>query len=343
MRSRAALPALSTALFLAGTAGAVPSAPLENWPCPGCLLAAPAESGASAPAAPRPLLVALHGDDAAVRRVFRAFRKASEDAGVLLLSLRCPKEQGCKTGSWWQWRSTAEHDPEWLGRQIDAVAARYAVDGARVYAAGYSGGGTYLGWYGPTHPERFAAIAHVAGGMPWGTPCPACKVPVYFVLGATDPMIVPYTRPLQAFYEGCGGHEVVWETLPGVTHESILTVMEAGRGAKVLSWLLDHRAACAPPAAVDAGAPSDAGSVDAATADAPAQLAPIAPPAPPIAPAPPRVDPRPPPGCACDLGSPPESGLPLGALLVGLPLLRRRRQSMMTAVRSRCSRWFTWR
>jgi predicted esterase len=230
---------------------------LDAWPCAGCITVTPPHADAGPPG-PRPLLVALHGDGGLVRPLVRAFRAATAASGVILLAPQCPGAMGCTAGSFWQWLDTSGHDPAWLGAQIDAVAARFPVDPARVYAAGYSGGATYLGWYAPTHAGRFAAVAHLAGGAAYRPPCPSCKTPVLFLLGATDPMIGPYTRPLRDWYGACGGHEIVWETLPGVTHESILQVLEAGRARQVLSWLLGHPSACAEEGPLDAG--SEAGT-----------------------------------------------------------------------------------
>ncbi len=204
---------------------------LQDWPCPGCVTVVPG----AADAGPMPLLVALHGDGGGVRPLVRAWQAAASAAGVILLAPRCPRELGCTTGSFWQWYDTQGHDPAWLGAQIDAAAARFPVDPRRVYATGYSGGATYLGWYAPRHADRFAAVAHVAGGAAYRPDCPACKVPVLFVLGASDPMIGPYTRPLRDWYEACGGHEILWETLPGVTHESILQTARAGKAREILA------------------------------------------------------------------------------------------------------------
>ncbi len=239
---------------------------LDGWPCAGCITVTPTaahpqpgagpdatDAGPPPDAGPRPLLVALHGDGGGVRPLVRAWKAAADAAGTILLAPRCPRELGCKAGSFWQWYDSSGHDPAWLGAQIDAVAARFPIDPRRVYATGYSGGATYLGWYAPTHATRFAAVAHVAGGAPYRPPCPACKVPVLFVLGALDPMIRPYARPLRDWYESCGGHEIAWETLPGVTHESILQVLEGGRARQILAWLLARPAACAG-GALDAGA-----------------------------------------------------------------------------------------
>jgi polyhydroxybutyrate depolymerase len=120
------------------------------------------------------LLVALHGDGGGVRRVVQAFRAAAAEAGVVLLAPACPRALGCRAASFWKWLETSDHDPAWLGAQIDAVAARFPIDPRRIYAAGYSGGATYLGWYAPAHADRFAAVAYVAGGAAYRPPCPAC-------------------------------------------------------------------------------------------------------------------------------------------------------------------------
>ena len=308
----AALVAASLVGLTASSAAAEPAGEvLDGWPCQGCTTFAPTRDGSA-----RPLLIAMHGDDGGAGKLFRALRPACEQERVILISLRCPIELGCRS-SWWQWRGTTTHDPAWIGAQIAAAKARFSVDAPRTYAAGYSGGATYLGWYGPTYPRDFAAIAHIAGGMPWGTPCPTCKVPVLFTLGAADPMIVPYTRPLREYYAACGGHEIVWQTLPGVSHEGIIATVQAGKGKEILAWLLTHRAAC-EDAPVDAGsdAPPPEDRDASAIVDAPALPDP---PSHETTDAPPPIAPRPS-SCACDLGphgteAAPAVGLALLALL----------------------------
>jgi hypothetical protein len=250
---------------------------------------------------------------------------------VLLFAPRCPRELGCKAGSWWQWLATSDHDPAWLGAQIDAVAARHPVDPARVYAAGYSGGATYLGWYVPAFPARFAAVAHVAGGSPLGGRCPACKTPVRFDIGAVDPMIEPYTGPLRRWYEACGGHELVWNVLPGVTHEGIIDVLQAGRAKEILAWLLARPAACLPAdaGAGDAGGDAEAGVVDAG--EAPGAPAPEVPPvAAPPADLPRGAAVRADAGCACGRGgasAPGTQAAAAGTALAVLAVGRRRRRA----------------
>lgn len=299
---------------------ATPPPPAADWPCPGCVVHVPARL----PEGPRPLLVALHGDGGAVRPLVRAWQAACDAEGVILLAPRCPRATGCAANSYWQWLLTAGHEDGWLGGLIDAVAARHSIDPARVYATGYSGGATYLGWYVPMHPTRFAAVAHVAGGMPYGRSCPSCKVPVLFLIGGLDPMIEPYTAPLRRYYEACGGHEVVWQQLRGVTHEGILDTLQAGRARDVLSWLLARPAACVP----DAGA-EDAGAEDAsAAASGAVDAGPAPPPAPPPSEQPPpaRVPPRG--SCACAPADPAADRGGAAALLAlaAIVTLRHRRR-----------------
>jgi predicted esterase len=319
-----ALGAASSIALGATSARAEPAGEvMEGWPCKGCVTFAPTSDGSA-----RPLLIALHGDDGGTGKLFRALRPACEHERVILVSLRCPVDLGCRT-SYWQWHGTSTHDPGWIHAQIAAAQARFAVDPARIYAAGYSGGATYLGWYAPTFPLEFAAIAHIAGGMPWGTPCPTCKVPVFFTLGAADPMLVPYTRPLREYYEACGGHEIVWQTLPGVTHDGIIPTVQAGKGKEILAWLLAHHAAC-NDAAVDAGIaappPADPDASAPIAIDAAAPLAPA--PAPRLeTSAPPQIAPRAS-SCACDLGAQGGDVAPLvGLALLTLVAARRRRRA----------------
>jgi hypothetical protein len=135
-------------------------------------------------------------------------------------------------------------------------------------------------------------------------------------------MIVPYTRPLHEWYTRCGGHENVWETLRGVTHEGIIDVLRAGKAREVIGWLLARPAACAAPIAMDAG--SEAGAPDAAAPSMVIDAGPAAQGQEPPAPELPRVTP-PTAGCACDFGENGGGNLAaMGALLALIAAVRRR-------------------
>jgi poly(3-hydroxybutyrate) depolymerase len=196
-------------------------------------------------AQPLPLLVVLHGDLGDVARMTRTWSKAAEQAQVVLASLACPKDRGCNA-SWWRWYLGARHDDAWLGAQIDAIAGGVPVDRRRIYAAGYSGGASYLGYYVPTHPERFAAVCYAAGGVRFVSECSACKTPVEFLIGSSDPMLKLYVETLHRWYEGCGGHAIEWQVLPGVSHEGLVDVLAAGKAAQVVSWMLAQQPSCVP-------------------------------------------------------------------------------------------------
>jgi hypothetical protein len=147
---------------------------------------------------------------------------------------------------------------------------------------------------------------------------------VLFVLGATDPMIGPYTRPLHDWYAACGGHEIAWETIRGVTHDSILDVLQAGRARSVLGWLLSHPASCAE-APLDAGAaaPLDAGAEADRAKAGPDPVAASPEPAPSVAP--PPVPPAAT-GCTCGLVAGRASPLAAVAGVLGWCLAARRRR-----------------
>jgi len=86
---------------------------------------------------------------------------------------------GVPSGAGWAWNvphvTTAPDAPDdeaFLSELIDALVASGCVDARRVYAAGYSGGGRMISQYACDNPDRFAAIAPVAG-LRAGAPLPA--------------------------------------------------------------------------------------------------------------------------------------------------------------------------
>jgi alpha-beta hydrolase superfamily lysophospholipase len=74
--------------------------------------------------------------------------------------------------------------------------------------------------------------------------CSRCKTPVHFLIGGQDPMIPLYTDALRRWYQDCGGHTLVWNALPGVTHDSIVDLLQARRARELVDWLMQFEQAC---------------------------------------------------------------------------------------------------
>jgi len=122
----------------------------------------------------------------------------------------------------------APDDERFLTDVIDRLKATLCVDPARVYGAGYSGGGRMISQYACDHADRLAAIAPVAGlraGFPitgpnGSQPDPAtCKptrpVPVITFAGTGDP-VNPYTGGGAAYWQyGTAIAQARWAQLNG--------------------------------------------------------------------------------------------------------------------------------
>ena len=155
----------------------------QSFPCDNCRMLVPDSYDGE----PTPLLVALHGDEGTSEHIYTAYRRHVEASGWLMVSLECPRDLGCWSGSWYEWENTGGHDWDWLGRQVDAVAAEYNVDPNAVHLTGWSGGAQYLGRYAVRFAERYAGVAYIGGGVPSRrAECPACEIPAYFLIGSRD-------------------------------------------------------------------------------------------------------------------------------------------------------------
>jgi polyhydroxybutyrate depolymerase len=106
----------------------------------------------------------------------------------------------------------APDDEAFLNELIDALVSTGCADRRRLYAAGYSGGGRMISQFACDNPDRFAAIALVAGlraGAPLATgtgwvPDPATctprdPVPVVAFAGTADP-VNPFTGGGAAYW-----------------------------------------------------------------------------------------------------------------------------------------------
>ena len=121
-------------------------------------------------AAPRPLLVMLHGcqqDSAAFARSTRIHALAAREGFFVL----CPDQdrlanaQGC--WNWYETRSGRAHtEAATIVAAIDQVCAQHAVDPQRIAVAGMSAGASMAALLALRYPQRFAAVAMHSGITP---------------------------------------------------------------------------------------------------------------------------------------------------------------------------------
>jgi poly(3-hydroxybutyrate) depolymerase len=256
------------------TSSAAPSGRVD-FPCKGCLFEPPPEGATKAP-----LLVVLHGDAPGgktplVERDTSPWRKAGRERGIAVLSPFCPREEGCRFGSYWQW---TQGDPlGWMQKQIDLVAKAYSIDPDRIWIAGWSGGASFLGYHYQELSSRFAAVVFVGGGMPnAASSCSKCSLPAYFLVGDRNPLH-HLAKALRVSVEGCTS-ELTWDLVPGKDHAGEWrAITEPGKAGAILDWLAKHPRQCGADAGAEAqteaGTGAEAGTEAEADADADAGAA----------------------------------------------------------------------
>ena len=214
--------ALACLVVLAASAHAEAPKP----PCTGCTLDLPAKRDA-----PVPLLVVLHGDRDHAPTTAARWRAAAKARGWALLSLECPVAEGCK-GSWWRWAG----DATWVTAQVAAVQKALAIDPARIYLAGWSGGATYLGMRAMAWSSVFAGVVFHGGGQaPTGEGCPAPALPAYFLVGDANPLHA-LAVDLRAWFDGCA-QEVTWDLIKRGDHDKEERALTKTKALAILDWL----------------------------------------------------------------------------------------------------------
>lgn len=218
---------LLAATVVVGLSRSASAEPLAG--CEGCVLY-PVTAREGSPA---PLLVTLHGDIDHAQTTAARWTIAAKERGVIVLGIECPRALGCDKGSFWRWNGA----PAYLERQVDAVRATYLVDPRRIFLSGWSGGASYMGWHASRLPKVFAALVHHGGGVaPNRATCPSEKTPVYFLVGAQNPLH-KLAQDLRDYYTRCG-HEVKWDLVPNAGHPEELAALDQARAGRVLDWLV---------------------------------------------------------------------------------------------------------
>ena len=147
---------------------------------------------------PAPLLIALHGFGSGGRAIAAGYGlvPAAADAGIVLALPDGTRD--VRGNRFWNAGAaccdifgSGVDDVGFLLSLIDAVADRVAIDPARVYLFGESNGGFMAYRMACTHPERFAAVAVVAGALEVDPAACAAPVPlgVLHVHGTADDVI----------------------------------------------------------------------------------------------------------------------------------------------------------
>jgi poly(3-hydroxybutyrate) depolymerase len=210
-------------------------------PCAGCLLDAPEDLPADAPA---PLVVLLHGDEGGPSMIATRFRAPVLSRGFLLLTPKCPRDRGCTTGSYWRW----DAEPSWLTTLVDDVGRAHPLDRSRVFLVGWSGGSSYLGRVAP-RLHGFSALALVGGGLPpaEAPTCAACALPAYFLQGDRNPLHSLAVEARDAL--GACGSAIEWDLLAGRDHGGELSALTPAKIGTMLDWMTEHRVDCAAKSA----------------------------------------------------------------------------------------------
>lgn len=215
----------------------------EPAPCARCTLDLPAKHDAALP-----LLVVLHGDRERASTAAARWRAAARERGWAVLALQCPVDLGCK-GSWWQW----DGEPSWIADQVAAVARTTPIDPARIFAAGWSGGATYLGMHAPAWTATFAALVIHGGGHTPDAECPTTPLPAYFLVGDRNPLH-RLVQDLRGWFDGCQ-QDIVWDLVRGGDHDREDRALDRKKATAILDWLAERPRAPAAERHARAAAP----------------------------------------------------------------------------------------
>jgi len=123
---------------------------------------------------------------------------------------------------------------------VDRTVADFHGDAKRVYLTGLSSGGFGAWSLAARNPEKFAAIAPIAGfGYPvHAEPIARTKLPLWAFAGGRDPVVpLRYFYPLLNELEALGHPEVRFTVEEDLGHPTWVRVYE---GQDLYSWMLTH-------------------------------------------------------------------------------------------------------
>lgn len=184
----------------------------------------------------RPLLLYLHGSGEVGREASCLKRMHPGYHARKLTDEEFPFVVLCPVTPYRGWNPDQVVD--FLDEFLERHGERYRIDRRRIYLTGISMGGYGTFHTAAKHPDRFAAVAPLAGG---GSPAFAENlrtVPVWAFHAEYDP-VVPYERSAEiiAALENSGHIDVRMTTLHGMNHD----VAEPVYGnPELYRWFLRH-------------------------------------------------------------------------------------------------------
>jgi len=197
-------------------------------PCEKCTLDAPTEATRSLP-----LLVVMHGNHEDAATAAKRWKDVAIERGFVVLSLHCPRSEGCVDGKWYRWKAT----PTWIAEQARDVIRAMPIDQTKIYGVGWSGGATAIGMHAPALDPMFAGLVFHGGGQPPLTTkaCPAQALPAYFLVGDGNPAHPAAVR-LRDYFKRCE-QEITWDLLPGANHAREDEALDRAKAVEILEWL----------------------------------------------------------------------------------------------------------
>ena len=181
----------------------------------------------SAAASPAPLLVLLHGSYGSGAAMVSWWTSIAEQEGIVLVGPEARERAA------WQLRADG---PQFIRALIETVAAKHAIDRARIYLFGSSGGAVYSLTLSMLESQLFAATAIHAGA--WrapnefrAIPYAKRKIPIAIFIGDKDEYFPLFAvRKTQSALEKAG-HPVRVTVLPGHNHPYADVAFEVNRSA----------------------------------------------------------------------------------------------------------------
>ncbi len=150
------------------------------------------------PARPTALVISIHGyaEWPAHQMHISRWNELAAQQGFLVAypaGRRIPRR--------WRTQGDLPQDVDFISGMIDALAGRYNLDPARVYANGLSNGGGMSFLLACRLSNRIAAIGGVSGAYltPWEACRPARAVPAILFHGTADPIVPYHGGPSRSF------------------------------------------------------------------------------------------------------------------------------------------------